>query len=400
MAGFFQDLLKDTAKGFFGSEYLRDYTHASKTFRTNAYAYSPKFKFLFHVYFDINTSLIGATDSWPKDSNFGLAVKTVQLPKFSIDTTSLNQYNRKRIIQTKVKYDPVQITFHDDNAGLIRKLWHTYYTYYYKDAAQMDVNAPSGGSSADAIMRQSIDEGYGAQYDLSRRNIYDASISGADDWGYVGEGSSKATPTANLLGVSKAPFFKSINVFGFNQHNFAMYKFINPIIDSFQHDQYSYSESGTMQHTMNIQYETVKYYDGALDGRNPGEIVTGFGDSGNYDRNPSPISRPGSQGTILGQGGLIDAAGGIMDDLAKGNILGAAQKAGAAANTFKNPANILQIAKSEAIGVAADIIKPSPNRNTPFNFPTSASSVVQNVNGAVNGIMAGMKDYASTVIKK
>jgi hypothetical protein len=54
MSGFFQNLLKDTAAGFFGNEYLRDYTHAAKTFRPNGYQYAPKFKFLFHVYFEIN----------------------------------------------------------------------------------------------------------------------------------------------------------------------------------------------------------------------------------------------------------------------------------------------------------------------------------------------------------
>ena len=56
MAGFFQKLATDAAAGFFGNEYLRDYTHAAKTFIPNAYQYAPKFKFLFHVYFEINTS--------------------------------------------------------------------------------------------------------------------------------------------------------------------------------------------------------------------------------------------------------------------------------------------------------------------------------------------------------
>ena len=42
MAGFIQDLLTDAAKAFFTSDYLRDYTHASKTFRTDAYGYAPK----------------------------------------------------------------------------------------------------------------------------------------------------------------------------------------------------------------------------------------------------------------------------------------------------------------------------------------------------------------------
>ena len=38
----------------FGGPYLRDYAHAAKTFIPNGFANAPKFKFLFHVYFDIN----------------------------------------------------------------------------------------------------------------------------------------------------------------------------------------------------------------------------------------------------------------------------------------------------------------------------------------------------------
>ena len=57
MAGFFQNLATDAAAGFFANDYLRDYTHAAKTFIPNAYQYSPKFKFLFHVYFEINPTV-------------------------------------------------------------------------------------------------------------------------------------------------------------------------------------------------------------------------------------------------------------------------------------------------------------------------------------------------------
>ena len=54
MSGFFQNLLQDAAGTFFGSDFLRDYTHASKTFRPDAYQNAPNFKFLFHVYFELN----------------------------------------------------------------------------------------------------------------------------------------------------------------------------------------------------------------------------------------------------------------------------------------------------------------------------------------------------------
>jgi hypothetical protein len=394
MSGFFQNLLSDAATAFFTSDYLRDYTHASKTFRTDAYSYAPKYKFLFHVYFDVNTDYIGATQQWPQDSNFGLAVKTVQLPKYSFDLQTLNQYNRKRIVQTKINYDPINITFHDDNANLIRRLWYTYYTYYYKDATQMDSNM--GLNTSD------IGEGAGDtanRYDLNRRNIYDNSILGSDDWGYIGETSnSQATNVAAGLGISKAPFFKAINVYGFNQHNFVLYRLINPFIESFSHDTYDYSQvDGTMENQMTVQYETVKYYEGAIDGRTPDQIVKGFGTNGKYDRTLSPIARPGSQSTILGQGGLVNAAGGVLQDLQSGNIVGAIQKAGSAANTFKNPQAILQVAKSEALGAVTSALSGTPNRNTLFDFPTNASTIIKNLPNTINGAYQGVLKQPPTV---
>jgi len=132
MSGFFQNLLKDTAEGFFGNDYLRDYTHAAKTFRTNAYQYAPRLKFLFHVYFEINPAAYAVGLS--TGTNFGLAVKTIKLPSYSFATHTMNQYNRKRIVQTKINYDPIDIAFHDDTGNSIRNMWYNYYTYYYKDA--------------------------------------------------------------------------------------------------------------------------------------------------------------------------------------------------------------------------------------------------------------------------
>jgi len=379
MSGFFQNLLSDAAKGFFGTTYLRDYQHASKTFRTNGYAYSPKLKFLFHVYFEINEQYISSTKDWPADHNFGLLVKSIQLPKYSFDLSVLNQYNRKRIVQTKIKYDPVQITFHDDNASLIRKLWYTYYTYHYKDGTYTDQSeqkaaAQSGGASSPNI-------------NLNDRTIYKNNLEGQLDWGYIGEGQLPPSITAGVeSGTNKIPFFKAINIYGFNQHNFALYRLINPVIESFGHDTYDYSNNNSgMENQMTIQYETVKYYEGALDGKTPGSTVKNFGDPAHYDTTPSPIAQPGSNSTIMGQGGLVDAAGGIMNDLAQGHWADAIQKAGVAANTFKNPANILNIAKGEVLSGVTSDINGTATRNNLFSFPIDqASGAINKVKSALN----------------
>lgn len=387
MAGFIQNLLRDAARtvrneagnavqGFFTADYLRDYTHASKTFRTDSYGYAPKYKFLFHVYFDINRDYIPTTNQWPADQNFGLAVKNIQLPKYTFDLATMNQYNRKRVVQTKIKYDPIQITFHDDNANLIRKLWYTYYTYYYKDATNIDFNLSNGVSRTD---------GMNQAYGLDRRDTYETNF-GSTSWGYVGE--SSKLPESSIaagLGISKAPFFRAINIYGFNQHNFVLYRLVNPTIESFAHDTYDYAQaSGIMEHQMTLQYEFVKYYEGAIDGNQPSNFVPGFGVEDHYDRTVSPIARPGANATILGQGGLKDAAGGILTDLENGNFVGAIQKAGAAANTFKNPQTILRAGRQELLGAVSGAVTGQPNRTNTFGFPTINSSDIKSVTNPVN----------------
>ena len=97
MSGFNQNLLNDVAGDLFGNAILRDYTHASKTFRTNSYQNAPKLKFLFHTYFSINPA------GYPTNANFGLLVKEIKLPQFSFNNQIMNQYNRKRLVQTKIK---------------------------------------------------------------------------------------------------------------------------------------------------------------------------------------------------------------------------------------------------------------------------------------------------------
>jgi hypothetical protein len=367
MAGFFENLLRDVAGGFFGSDYLRDYTHASKTFRTNSYQNAPKYKFIFHTYFNINV------EAWPDstDKNIGLLVKDVKLPTYNFNTTQLNQYNRKRIVQTKIRYEPVNITFHDDNDNLINRMWYSYYTYYYADATKPTVFLGNRGAIPPKNGVANSQQTTNADYNIT--NIYENSIKGDDNWGYIGE---TGTPKFG----HKVPFFKNITIFGFNQHSFTAYTLINPIITNFAHDTYSYSDgAGVMQNQMTVDYETVVYNEGAIDGRKPGDIVTGFGDQATYDREPSPITKPGSQGNILGQGGLVDAAGGFVENLSNGNILGAIQNAGTAYNTYKNT-NLKQTAKRELNSMLTQAVRNpntnriSPNRNTLFDIPNRSST--------------------------
>ncbi len=338
-------------QGFTNVNSLRDYTHASKTFTSNSFELKPRYKFLFHVSFTLNTDIpaISKVIGSQEVTNLSYVVKTVDLPKYSVDTEVMNQYNRKRVVQTKINYDPVTLTFHDDSGDNVRNMWYNYYSYYYKDPSQNYLAPNSTNGSLGPSGNKANGFGYNA------RDIYESQrLGNVNDWGFIGEAFNDGTSDAS----GKPPFFRDIRIYGMDQHKFAEYVLINPIITAWQHDTYNYSEgAGTMQNSMTIAYETVKYYSGAIGNQRPDINVQGFADPAHYDQTPSAISRPGSTSTVFGQGGLLDAGGGILEDLQSGGLLGAigaVQKAGTAYNTFKGK-NIKSIAVNEttALGVKA-----------------------------------------------
>jgi len=369
---------QDFLKGFTNVNNLRDYTHASKTFTTNSFELKPRFKFLFHVSFTLNYKEIpGLSSAMGMDDikNLSYVVKTVDLPKYTIATDTLNQYNRKRVIQTKINYEPVTLTFHDDYGDNVRNMWYNYFAYYYKDPNNDYLNPNSTNGSIGPVGNRAAGFGYNA------RDIYEDKRTGnVNDWGFIGESWNQGPTTAS----GKPPFFRDIRIYGLDQHKYAEYVLLNPIITNWSHDQYDYTQgSGIMQNSMTIAYETVKYYSGAIGRPRPDVNVEGFGDPSHYDTTLSPIARPGANSTIFGQGGLLDAGGGILEDLQSGSLLGvigAAQKAGTAYNTFKGK-NLASMAKSESASLGIKAIQGSipgavrsvQGRPTGMFFPTPQS---------------------------
>ena len=374
---------QDFLKGFFGGQGLKDYAHASKTFLTNGYELAPRNKFLFHVYFNINTSQIPTLAAvFPEDSksSLSLLVKTIQLPSFSIDTETLNQYNRKRVIQKKINYQPVQVEFHDDGGDLSRNMWYNYYSYYYKDSNQQYGSASNQNGSIGAVANE-------PGFAYGNRDIY-ANDRTVNDWGFIGEAYNQGNAGGPGVGSGgdqssgKPPFFRDITIYGMDQHKFASYVLINPLIKTWDHDTYSYAESGgIMSNKMTIEYETVKYYSGAIGGSRPDTNVKGFADPAHYDNIRSSLARPGSTRSVLGQGGLLDAGVGIVEDLQSGGvagIIGAVQKGGTAFNTFKG-VNLRSVVNEEAnIGLKGAIrnsipaaVRQQPGGSGGFVFPRS-----------------------------
>jgi hypothetical protein len=355
---------QDFLQGFFTPNGLKDYAHASKTFRSNAYELSPRYKFLFHVFFNINTGQIPSLQNVFGNgdvASVGLMVKTVQLPTYTVAVDTLNQYNRKRLVQSKIDYNPVQVVFNDDQGDLIRNMWYNYFSYYYKDPSQQYNGNPVTNGTIGAL--QTLQSGFG----YNTRDTYSGDRQ-VNDWGYVGESYTDGTRNTGAgLEGGKPPFFKDITIYGLSQKRHVSYTLINPMITNWDHDTYDYAQGGgVMTNTMTIRYETVKYGQGAVGGQTPSSTVVGFADPAHYDTVKSALARPGSTATVFGQGGLVDAVSGSFDDLAllasgRGgvqNIIGAVQKAGTAYNTFRGK-DLKSIALEEARLEAKQVLRAS-----------------------------------------
>lgn len=310
---------QDSLQPFPADQGLRDYTHASKTFRSSGYDLAPRNKFLFYVYFNLNTNIPAVANliSGGKSSTIGLTVKTAQLPGYTIDVATMNQYNRKRLVQTKINYNPAQIVFNDDASDLVRNMWYQYYQYYYSDPTYKYGNTPNQNGVLGQI--QVPDVFGGASY--TANDTYSPSR-GIQHWGLSGQGynnpSLQSLSTSLLTGPASGqePFFRDITIYGMNQKSYAQYTMINPLITEWAHDTYDYSQgNGIMTHTMSIRYENVKYYSGAVGGAQPSDPVTGFADPSHYDTVTSPIAVPGSTNTVTTQGTIKPSPVGSKQDL-------------------------------------------------------------------------------------
>jgi len=257
---------------------VKGWNHASKIFVSGNYRLAPKMGFLFHVAFDINPNItrLATTDILEA----GLLVKSMQLPKYTVDNKVMNMYNRPNIVQNKVKYDPVNITFHDDNSDIIRDLWYDYYSYYYRDSDYTPANYLQATKYNTRTQQQ---------------------------WGYT-----PSTYTQNSTGADR--LLQRVRMYSLHQKRFTEYVLINPTITAFQHGEHQNSnDAAPMQHTMTLAYESVLYNYGTL---NSGKDID-FAEL-HYDNSPSPLGLPSLAGS------LINSLTGGLGDGMLGSVIGAA----------------------------------------------------------------------------
>ena len=139
--------INDFLKGFTsGLPGMKDYRHASQLYIADNHKLMPKQKFLFHVYFDINEGSMSAggsgTTEFSKEEKYELnmLVKACDLPKYDFNVEEKNQYNKKTYVGTRIGYQPIVISFHDDHADTVNAFWKKYYEYHIADSLNVNTD--------------------------------------------------------------------------------------------------------------------------------------------------------------------------------------------------------------------------------------------------------------------
>lgn len=277
-----------------GSGDLRDYQHASRLYVSNFYELAPKAGWIYYVVLNVNPELLTKNaisdpkfranfQSWVTKykGSVGLLAKQIDLPKFTMQTEILNQYNRKVVIQKQLTYSSVSVTFHDDMANATTDMWKHYYQY----------------NIADSVSKTNVDAKY---QDTKYKDYVDPNNS------FYGLSNGQLT---------RIPFFTSIDVYQLHKQRFTSFKLVNPVIKEWAHDQLDQTQGTKMMTSkMTIDFETVVYNTDATNRvtrQNPGFTTN------HYDNTPSPL-RIGGKGnnSIFGAGGIINGAGEVFGDLA------------------------------------------------------------------------------------
>jgi len=273
MASFFSNFLHGLGAG----DGAKDYRHASNLFTHDNFRLAPKFSFLYHCVIEL-----GPAAQTYDPIELGLMVKSVDLPRISVQTSTIHAYNRKTINITGVDYQPISIIFHDDNFNTARNFLVDYYKYYFSDGGKSDGEYANYRSSSGlrAMMEENADVPGGS-------------------WGL--DGIFVRNAGTNLI--------KNIKIYSLSKGRASEYILRNPVITDFSHGTHVASANDVMEHTITVAYEGLSYNDVS-----PSQ-VPGFG-TGFYDRSKSSLG-----GGFLGPGGDLSN---IISDLGKGNYLGAA----------------------------------------------------------------------------
>ena len=226
---------------------LRDYRNAS---HLRPDVNPPRQQFQGYVNFILNKDLFGFLFADNGSTQFrtqiSSLVRTADLPSVNFKTEVKNKWNTKKIINTGVEYQPVNMTVFDTMGNEWLSTLMKYFSYYYMDPRnkQEPGNRDIEGSVPRVGGVANTSQGFG----LGSPSPAVAGQIGFD------------SNAAGYNPQQSANFFERIDYVLYHGNKGVQYSIINPMITTFKPGSIDYSSSQPMEFQMTFDYERFTVY--------------------------------------------------------------------------------------------------------------------------------------------
>ena len=201
-------------------------------------------------------------------------VQSCDLPSFAFNTQTLNQYNRKRIIQTKVEWNPITIRFYDTRDNKFQIVMEEYFKWYYKDGRELNSKFGSGAFVPDVVDANPGIDKFGFQPPFTEKSrANETRFTSSVPYGQAVTTEGNSVPPSMRGGSLKSNDEPGIN---FEKYFFSKIVIsrmsggredpikspiilFNPTITSIQHDNLDYSSAQPISWSVQFAYEGVKH---------------------------------------------------------------------------------------------------------------------------------------------
>jgi len=273
-----------TGAGFY---YEKNPRHATYNFSQDGLSlYRNQPRLPFEYYININLNNVGTAKDYiakyfnsPTWQQVLPLVKSIEMPSMKIETTPLNQYNRKRLSQTKVAYEPVKVVFHDVADGKTLKFWEMYYRYYFGDGTEPGINnAKNSQQKNKTFANETLIPGVAINPNIANlpgsiKNLFQSNAPTGSNLPTNDNGSKNAIQNivTDTLDNHKFGFdlqtvqnvrnlIQTIEIFQVHGGRFNQVTLVNPRISAFTHDVLNYAVGDkTLELTFTFEYEYAFY---------------------------------------------------------------------------------------------------------------------------------------------
>tara|TARA_B100000073_G_scaffold87185_1_gene67936 strand:- start:1318 stop:2595 length:1278 start_codon:yes stop_codon:yes gene_type:complete len=189
---------------------------------------------------------------------------TAEGPKFQIQQDVMNQYNRKRVINRKIDYDPMSVRMYDTVDGLGLKFAKMLYEFEFQNAR---LYTPKGHPA----------DGPGGP----NRDNYQESV-------LTNENQFRRTHNFGMIAQENHShrLIKSIDLYQLQGKLYSRATMIHPRLTRMDMDQFDYSSSAITNISLSFQYENLMFDDVAVNykDRAPADVKSAFDEStGRYE---------------------------------------------------------------------------------------------------------------------